>query len=210
MPCTLLPFSLLFSPHLWLSLLYPSLSRELGTFTCQPSFTGIWCEIDLTENHAATVNLGGLQINFKVFLAKNIVCLKREGVISYCNLSCGCSLCCPHACSRGLLKGQDSFIWAEINIKWWPSSINPIVRTCNSSPERKAVVSRAGAGHRIAEGERCVSRGWLMDGEVITPQEERVIYCQLLVSRWLLFLLWQWLQSGCMDKQLPQRSPSAT
>lgn len=37
----------------------PSLSRELGTLTCQPSFTGIRCEIDLMENPAATVNLGG-------------------------------------------------------------------------------------------------------------------------------------------------------
>lgn len=54
----------------------------------------------------------------------------------YCNSSCGNSLC-----PRGLLRGQDSFIWAEINIKWWPSSINPFVRPSNSSPERKAVVS---------------------------------------------------------------------
>lgn len=46
----------------------------------------------------------------------------------------------------------------EINIKLWPSSINPFVRPSNSSPERKAVVRRAGAGSRMAERERDVWR----------------------------------------------------
>lgn len=80
----------------------------------------------------------------------------HEGVISYCNLSCGYILCCLRVCARGLLKGQDSFIWAEINIKWWPSSINPFVRPSNSSPEMKAVVRGARAGSRMAERERNV------------------------------------------------------
>lgn len=46
----------------------------------------------------------------------------------------------------------------EINIKLWPSSINPFVRPSNSSPERKAVVRRAGAGSRMGERERDVWR----------------------------------------------------
>lgn len=65
-------------------------------------------------------------------------------------------LCCPHVCVRGLLRRQDSFISAKINIKWWPSLINPFVRPSNSSPERKSVVSQAGAGSRMAERERDV------------------------------------------------------
>ncbi|CAB1415294.1 unnamed protein product [Pleuronectes platessa] len=38
---------------------------------------------------------------------------------------------------------KDGFISAEINIKWWPSSINPFVRPSNSSRERNAALSRA-------------------------------------------------------------------
>lgn len=55
---TLLPFLTPYISHLWLSLFYPLSQRGARDLTCQPSFTGIWCEIDLTESPAAAVNLG--------------------------------------------------------------------------------------------------------------------------------------------------------
>lgn len=124
-------------------------------------------------------------------------------MILYCNLSGGLSPCSPYACTTGLLRRRDGFIWAEINIKWWPSSISPFVHSSNSSPESKAVVNYARKGsHQSREEERCVSRCWLMDGEVIAPRGVCVIYCQLLVSCCLSDY------SECMDKQLPLWFPS--
>lgn len=137
-----------------------------------------------------------------------MACLKQtsESVISYCNLSCGCNLCCLHFCARGLLRAQDSFIWAEINIKLWPSSINPFVHPSNSSPERKC--GEAGRSRKSygREGKRCVKRAWLMDGKVITPLGGCVIYCQLLVSSCLvsfMAVITEWMHEQTALPKIP-------
>lgn len=86
--------TLLLMPHLLLLLLFYARSdclgfalprcREFRPLTWQPSFTGIWCEIDLILNPAATVLLGGREgcrLISRSFWGVTLACLKRGGHI---------------------------------------------------------------------------------------------------------------------------------